>query len=72
MLLISTSSRGLNVDSGNQSRDSGPGLWGSRAPSLVLLTAACIWKTLNSLILYVDPLCSIRFIINYQLMVKNV
>ena len=38
----------------------------------VLLTAACIWKTLNSLILYVDPLCSLRFIINYQLMVKNV
>lgn len=38
----------------------------------VLLTAACIWKTLNSLILSVDPLCSLKFIVNYQLMVRNV
>lgn len=49
---------------------------GWRAPRLsdgsVLLTVACIWKTLNSLILSVDPLCSLKFIINYQLMVKNV
>lgn len=77
--LISTPSHDVKMDSGNQSRTQGPGhvgevrvgLQGSR-PCTVSLTIACIWSTLNKLILYVGTLCSIKVIINDQPRIEDI
>lgn len=72
--LISTLSHDVKMDSGNQSRTQGPGHVGLQGPQpcTVPLTTACIWSTLNNLILYVGPLCSIKAIINDQQRAEDV
>lgn len=77
--LISTLSHDVKMDSGNQSRTQGPGHVGEvrvglqgPQPCTVPLTTACIWSTLNNLILYVGPLCSIKAIINDQQRAEDV
>lgn len=50
---------------------SGGGLQGPQ-PCMVPLTTACIWSTLNNLILYVGPLCSIKVIIKDQQRAEDV